>query len=564
MELLYLKSSNSKFRTINFNSGLNIIVGAQLTDEQKKSINGIGKSMSLNLIHYMLGAGLKPNIEKYLATYGSFELSFSHQEKEWIIKKNFSNSKFYVNDEEVAKKNYLKRLNKIFLGNENTKPSFRQLLNCFARRYDGSMSYYNSIFSQQSISLEDYNQKYANLSLLGIEMSMVEERCRVKEELNQLEKVQKVIAEYQKSVNNDSDINDIKDEIASLNRQVENFIIAENYDQLKQNADELTSNLNGIRNKIFLIKDRLTIKKNSLSSANNIKIDLKQIEAIFNEAKFFFENKINTRLEDAQVFHNSLINNRKQRLSNEIIHLKTELEELNKQSKKISQKRDNILKDLNNVGALEERDSLKDRIKSLETEQKNLEKYKDMLSDFRDNKSKLDVKNAIIKQNSITYLKKKNQDIVNIENEFRALVKSFYDNKGGSFAIEETVNAKYLFDIKVHIPRDGSQGVGEVKIFCYDILLYLLNKDLFGFLAHDGCIFSEMDDRQKSTIFKIILKFTQNNNLQYFLNVGDNTLKGILDNNILTQPEKDLIQQNIILKLADKPQERWLFGENFN
>jgi uncharacterized protein YydD (DUF2326 family) len=42
-------------------------------------------------------------------------------------------------------------------------------------------------------------------------------------------------------------------------------------------------------------------------------------------------------------------------------------------------------------------------------------------------------------------------------------------------------------------------------------------------MAHDGCIFSEMDSRQKSTILKIILELTANNDFQYFLNIGQNT-----------------------------------------
>jgi uncharacterized protein YydD (DUF2326 family) len=134
--------------------------------------------------------------------------------------------------------------------------------------------------------------------------------------------------------------------------------------------------------------------------------------------------------------------------------------------------------------------------------------------------------------------------------------------------IEETKSAKYLFDINSHIPREGSQGVGEVKIFCYDALLFTLNRNLLGFLAHDGCIFSEMDPRQKSTIFKVVLELIKKYDLQYFVNIGDNSLNEILDFDndieILTDNEKDLIKKSVRLELFDKDPKDWLFGVSFD
>lgn len=87
------------------------------------------------------------------------------------------------------------------------------------------------------------------------------------------------------------------------------------------------------------------------------------------------------------------------------------------------------------------------------------------------------------------------------------------------------------YDIEIHIPREGSQGVNEVKIFCFDVFLFLKNQKLLSFLAHDGCIFSEMDRRQKSMIFKIVLELIEKNSIR--------------------------------LELYDKNPENWLLGENF-
>lgn len=573
MRLLQLTSDNPKFNTINFEKGLNIVVGSQLTKEQKKSINGIGKSMSLSLIHYMFGSSFKSasekKLERYLSTYGIFELTFLHNNKEYTIKKDFSKTEYYINEEPIPKTNYPKKLNEIFFGNDAIKPTFKQIFNCFARRYssENGMIYYSNILTQQGRPLEDYSQQYANLSLLGIDMTLVKQSFDIKDKISKLKKAEKTVKDYEKALDK-ANIDDIKDEIERLNTQIEHFIIAENYDKLKQEADNLTEEINDFRNKIFFSTKKLKIKELNYESSVNTNIDIEKIEELFNEAKFFFEDKITKRLEESQEFHNNLINNRKKRLSTEIRDLKIEIGKLQINMNSIADKRDNILKDLNNKGALEERDTLKDRVKTLEKEKQDLEKYEHILNEFKKDKSSLEVEDAVIKQKSISYLEKNNKQTEFIHKTFRNLVKQFYDNEGGSFKIEEAPVAKYLFNINTHIPKEGSQGVGEVKIFCYDILLYLLNKDLLGFLAHDGCIFSEMDRRQKSSIFKIILSLIRDDNFQYFLNIGDNTLKEILDENnevnILSEDEKIIINNSIRLTLSDKDEKNWLFGESFD
>lgn len=572
MKLLELKSNNPKFRTIKFEQGLNIVVGTQLTKEQKKSINGIGKSMSLSLIHYLFGSKFKSNsekkLEKYLSKYGEFILIFTHNNKTYTITKNFSQSEFYINNEKIAKTNYPKKLNEIFLGRTDEKPSFRQIFNCFARRHSSEVSYYTNILTQQSRPLEDYHQRYTNLFLLDVNLTLVKQRYKVKNKLSKLDNAKKTIEEY-KQVLDSSNINDLKDEIKELNTQLQDFIIAENFDTLKQKADDLTLQLNKFRNKIYFNEKKLKRKENNYENSKNTEVDLKKIEELFNEANFFFENNITKRLEQSQEFHKNLINNRKKRLSIEIQELKILIKKIELNKKEISEKRDLMLKDLNNSGALEERDSLKDRIQTLETEKNNLEKYEHILKDFKKEKSDLELEDATIKKESIEYLEKNEKKNDKIEKTFRELVKNFYVNKGGTLKIEEAPTAKYLFNINSDISGDSSQAVGEVKIFCYDVLLYLLNKNRLNFLAHDGCIFSEMDKRQKTTIFKVILEtIKENTDFQYFINIGDSSFKEVLDENneinILSKEYKKIIKDSIRLELYDKDPKDWLFGESFD
>jgi uncharacterized protein YydD (DUF2326 family) len=565
MKLLILSSTNPKFRTLNFKDGLNIVAGLQKTNEQKESFNSIGKSLSLKLVHYILGAKLEEKkLKDYLAGYGLFSLKILHDDKEYTIEKNFANTDFYINNEKINQTSYRKKLDSIFL-QTNFQINFRQLFNCFARRYGGT--YYTDVLTQQGRPITDYYQRFVNLFLLGIDTSLIEENFKVKEDSSKLDNASKAIKEYEKELNK-SNLKDLLDELDILKEKKDKFIIAKSYDELKKQADSLTSELNELRNTRFFLEQRLEKKVVALKSIDNINVDVEKIESIYSEAKFFFDKEITKRLSDAQNFHNSLIANRKKRLDSEVKELKIEIQNISDRTDNISKTRDAILKDLDNKGALEEYNSISERIKSLELEVQNLRKYENLLHEFKKEKISLDIKSNQIKEKSILYLEEQKENLDYIENKFRDLVKRFYDNHGGSLEIEGAKDAKYLFDINPNIPKDAGQAVGEVKIFCYDVLLYQLNQDLLGFMAHDGCIFSEMDSRQKSTILKIILELTSNNDFQYFLNIGQNTLNEILDEenkvNILSNEEKNRIRNSVILELYDKNPENWLFGESFN
>jgi len=410
--------------------------------------------------------------------------------------------------------------------------------------------------------LTDYNQRLNNLKLLHIDIDLVKENFNIKDKISKLEKAEEFIKEYADALDK-VNLKDLKDEYKLLLEDKQNFIIAQNYDAIKVEADKLTQELNELRNNIQKIRNSLQKKEKNLLASDNIDIDANEIVNLYKEAQFFFDKKIKKRLEDAQNFHNKLILNRKNRIKVEIEELTIQQQELNNKIDKLSIKRDEKLRLLNNRGALEEYHAIEEKIKELYKEIEKLTKYEKLLSEFKKDKSELDVQSSIIKQKSIFYLEKEKEYIEKLEDDFRTIVKKFYDNHGGSLKIKDTKTAKYLYDILIDIDGDGGQSVGNVGIFCYDVLLYQKNKNILNFMAHDGVIFSEMDGRQKAIIFKTIIELINENDLQYFINIGEDSLEMVLKQDILTDKEKEFIQNHIILELYDKAPEHRFFGEAF-
>lgn len=562
MTLLELKCNNPKFKTLTFKEGLNIIAGIKLTGNIKKTYNGIGKSMSLNLIQYILGANIESKkIKNFLKTYGEFTLTFEHKGKKYKIVKDFSNGDYYVNDEKIKSGDYSKYLTNLFLKGEKSI-SFRNFFNCFARRYEGTPKYYSDALTQQGMSKADYQQRLTNLFLLKLDIKLVEEKKQIKEEINKLKDSAELIKKYEKELNL-KDYQDIKDKLDILKSNQKNFIIEENYEILKNEADELTNKITDLRNFIYDLEKKIRIKNKNLEDAKDIDISIPAVVNMFNEAKFYFQEKIKIKLEEAQEFHKNIITNRNKRITKEIYELSKEIELKKLDLNKLTIRRDFILKELSQKGALEEFNAINENIKELEKKIIELEKYKNLSIEFNKKVSDLKVRNSQIQKESTYYLSDNEKELEKKESVFRGFVKQFYEDAGGNLKIKETKDAKYLYDIDVYVPKDGSQGVGGVKIFCYDMLLFSLNKEVLNFLAHDGYIFSGMDPRQISTLFKIILEYIKKEKFQYLVNMNEDNLKSILNEEYLDKEMKEEIKKSIQLQLNDKDPKNWLFGEAF-
>ncbi|TVT33128.1 DUF2326 domain-containing protein [Marinobacter vinifirmus] len=572
MTLLELSSSNPQFKKIVFNPGLNIVAGLQLgVGDKKETYNGVGKSFTLQLIQMLFGARLdKKNekgrkIAKFLAGYGWFKLTFRHKGITHTIDKTFSDNYFYLDEVRMSSARYAKELGRLFLPvSVNETLGFRQVFNAFARRYGGT--FYSDPLTQQGVSLTDYKQMLTNLFLLGVDVGLVSRKKVLKEALEEVKSTQRLI-EKQKDQYESQNIKDLEEQLNELIKGRDSFVIAENFDSLKNQGDYLTSQVNEIRNQIYKIDSSIIRKSRNLKLSEDTDLNPDIVRSLYEEAKFFFPDDIYRRIEEVSAFHRRILLNRRKRLAREIQDSKIELSELQLRLERMERERDDILRDLDSKGALEEYNSINDAIQRLSKEVAELQKFTNILKDLRDREAELDLDAAKLKAESLKYLDEREEYFEYVENRFRSLVKRFYDNHGGSLKVSLAKDAKYLFNIDMDIPRDGSQGVSEVKIFCYDILLYELNSSLLGLLAHDGCIFSEMDPRQKSMIFKVVIEKVREQGLQYFINVGESSLQEVLDKDnqidILDPTEKDLVEESIVLELFDKDPKNWLFGTQF-
>ena len=107
MRILKL-SGNKTMQTINFSdSGLNLILGKKTTDSAEKTVNGIGKTLSLKLIDFCLGSTDLSELKKLEGW--KFTLKLKTNEYIDIIDREIINGEsknIYLNSKKISLKEF--------------------------------------------------------------------------------------------------------------------------------------------------------------------------------------------------------------------------------------------------------------------------------------------------------------------------------------------------------------------------------------------------------------------------------------------------------------------------
>lgn len=115
------------------------------------------------------------------------------------------------------------------------------------------------------------------------------------------------------------------------------------------------------------------------------------------------------------------------------------------------------------------------------------------------------------------------------------------------------------FTLDARIEDDSSDGVNEVRMFCFDLLILLNKISKIRFLIHDSRLFANMDPRQRETLFRIAEDICNQEGFQYICTINEDALLSF--ESLMTPNEfKEIIHDNIRLELTDDAPESKLLG----
>lgn len=571
MKLIELSANKESFKTVTFNkSGLSFIVAKQKnpeTSDNSKTYNGVGKSLIVLLIHFCLGAK-KDHYASFIEKLPDwvFYLTVEINGTQHVISRKMSEpTKIYFDDEEpMTVDNFYEKIRQMvfsfpadiqYLTFRNTLPFFIRPLKKSYVDADNPSNFHTP-----------YQKLMVNSFLMGLDTNLVQEKYKLRKEQERVDELEKNIKNddlLREFFTQDKDVNlkiiDLEDEIDKLRESREKYEVAEDYYDVKIEADTIEKELAKKHNEIVLLNNQIENITKSLKTSPDL--GKESIAKVYEEVKIVFPENVSKTLNDLESFYAKLTSNRIQKLSEQKQLISKRLEENLGKEEKLKKELDNKMKYLGAHQALDVVIKVSDRLKDLEAQKEKLQNYEELIGNYH--KKSLEIKESFIKyaQKTEEYLEEIKPVIKEKQEFFRSLAKRFYPkNASGITVYNNDGENQQRYTIEAKIESDNSDGINNVKIFCYDMtILFKGHGHNVKFSFHDSRLFDGIDEKHKAEIFKVVNELFNGTDYQYIATVNQNQLNEV--KSILTEQEyREIIEQNTVLTLTDEDDSEKLLG----
>jgi uncharacterized protein YydD (DUF2326 family) len=573
MQLIKLSANKSSFKTVHFKNetGLNFIVATQKNpegSEKGETFNGVGKSLIVALTHFCLGSSKKDSFKDNLEGW-VFSLTFKIGRTIYTSERSTDlQNKIKLNEKELGIKSFNKRLESLLfdIPEDISQLSFRSLLPFFIRPKRAS---YTSFKNPNAIK-NDFQVEITNAFLLGLDVSLVEEKFKLRGEKERIRKLVKELSDdklLKEFFIGKKDVSlaqqELEEQIIALEADLKNFKVAEDYYEIKNQADQIKNDIDRLQNNTVLIQNQVE----NIEESRKITPDIKKenIERIYKEATVIINDETVKTLSELEKFYEHLSKSREKRLLEQKNKLQKDLSEKSTLIKSLKGELDSKLKYLDAHQALDIFVKLTNQLSDLKTKHENIARYDTLISEYRNSKLEIEKKFIEATKTSDLYLSDVKDFIKSITDFFRELSKRFYPRSAAGITIYNNIGDNQIrFDIDAKIEADQSDGINNIKIFCYDLTVLLKGSGHhLNFLFHDSRLLSDTDPRQTSEVFKTLSEYIQTSNKQYILTLNQNQLDEV--KKYLSEDEyKSIIEDNICLKLKDQSAGDKLLGIQVN
>lgn len=561
MKLIELSCDHSSFKTIKFNSeGLTLIIGdGSHSKSEQGSSNGVGKTLSLGLIHHCLGANANPKLVSAVPDW-MFRLVFSLGNNIHEIERSGDGKEIFLDRKKLNVTRLREWLNESGAFNFIEKIeqlTFRALFTRFAR-YDRE-DCTNPIRTNKET---DYVGLLRSMYLLGADCSLVINKHKFKKNKDE-------IKQSENNWKNDSILKEmfragakpklrvewLDREISRIKLELEKFQVAENYNQIQLLTEGLTTQLREIEQQISVIKFQLAGIEKLLSEQPDItKNDLL---ALYDGLQATFKPEALAHFEAVEKFHNSLSINRKLRLENDRLKLLSKLNKLETTRKDTGIERDKHLYLLRTKKALDEYVTVVKKLAELEEERSRLNEFLSYSEHLQQKAQELREKSIQEDREASEYLKEKPLSFV--DKKYTEMAELLYPSHPAGIILENNTGDNQLrYNLTVQIEGDDSDGINAARIICFDwiLLMYGFNHSM-RFLWHDNRFFADIDPKQRAELFVFLYESLKGMGIQYIATLNTENYEAMKQ--FLSEEMQEKLSKTVVLTLkGDKPENKLL------
>ncbi|MDI2091647.1 DUF2326 domain-containing protein [Commensalibacter oyaizuii] len=572
-----IKSSLPTFKTLTFKPGLNVLLAERtIKTSSKRTRNGAGKTGLIELVHFLFGARSLKLFKVEALKEHNFSVIFDHADTEYTIERcDRSKLPFNFNNKKLGTEALNDQLGELFFKlNTNSAynikrfaPSFRMLFPYFVRNNnEGGFDASNQV-TKYSKYQQPYQEQVGLSYLLGLDWNIsidFQEFRAHRKSIADLKKAFKDFANkeeldyfsYISSSKLRTEIILQEQELEDLKNNIDSFNVVPQYQEMQNEADDLTIQTSSLN--LQIVQDQEMIKALQDSLVEEEPIPAQDIINLYNEAEVILSDLVKQRFEDVEVFHKAIIENRKEHLQSEINSTQSRIDDNQNKLTEIANRRQKIMNILQEGGALQEFSRLQEELNQKITSLQKLKQQLQLSEDVEKGERDLDQDKMRLEGELQLDLKERKAIVSKAILYFGQISKEFYEH-AGSFVIEPTPNG---LEFTTDISNARSKGVGNMQIFCFDMMLTLiaLERGIHpGFLIHDSHLFDGVDERQVAKALQIGANLADKYGFQYIVTMNSDAVP----DGELKRLGFDLIPYIIDVTLTDQP-DGGLFGFKFS
>jgi uncharacterized protein YydD (DUF2326 family) len=576
-----IRSNHQGFRAVAFEDGLNVVLADRTKEEtRKQSRNGLGKSTLIELIHFCLGGDFKGPVTAPALRGWVFTLDLVLRGKSISVSRDTgAPARVMIEGDstgwpiqpkenrdtgllEMSYKDWAKVLGAFMFGLPakeagKYRPSFRALISYFARRgKDAYSKPFEYIRKQTAWSVQVLN---AFLLLLetqdAIDFQTLKDR---KETLVQLKKLTTgagtakeflgTLGEYEAQKVR------LEGQLRKEGQALHEFRVHPQYEEISRRANGLTEQIHRLTNEN--VTDKRLVEMYQQSLILEKPPDSQSVALIYERAGVELPGLVKKRLEDVLTFHTALIENRRSFLASEIQRLAGATQSRSVRIEQLSAERAELMQILRTHGALEEYTKLQQLHLKVQAELDDVINRIKRIRELQEGESSLKIDREILVQRARRDLDERAATRDRAIELFNSNSQSLYEAPG-NLVVDVDDNG---FRFNVEIKRSSSGGVGNMKIFCFDLMLAQLwseQQHKPGFLIHDSIIFDGVDERQRALALELAARESQRCGFQYICTINSDAV-----------PTTEFTEgfdftSHLRLVLSDKDNESRLMGMRF-
>ena len=522
LRLHKLSSDPECFTPIVFQSGVNLILGerSDKVDSQGRKVNGVGKSISIELLHFALcRQHEKTRVSKIPSGVLPDELvvvlDLTIEETRLQIRRSIANPTqptiIAADGSETVFENlgdasrYLGAL--LFENQEHSgQVSFRQVLSLLMRDEQSGFKDYLSPHNPKSSIPVDITP---HLYLLGIDTSSYRSLL---EPIQKLHSLKKVLKELKGLVTNGdkrkiSDIPAILNEEEQAAKKIEEAIADLKadpaFEKVEADLNQLESSLGSLRGE----RKKLSFQIDQIRSIPlPERIDATDLKIVYNRIKSGLGNLVEKSLDQAKEFKAEIERFQQVLREDELKTLEKRRRNISTEIRLLSEKHSELTRQIDRQGVLKEITT------GLEVATRRTDEYHRLASQFEMYEAKVtEVEDAKTERSndlhSVTQMLAKEKER---ETSFNATIVDFHEKIQGTsrasfrFHVNSNPTVKRPLTYDIRVQDDGSNSINQVRVFLYDFALMFnefsrLNHP--GFLVHDNILEVDQDTLVKCLNF---------------------------------------------------------------